>query len=70
MRAAAGDTGERAPLPLSVALGLDPDAAARLLEVAASSDGPLARDLAEAATRGAVFRMLLEVESARRGLAA
>jgi len=68
MSTAAGDAKVRAPLPLSVALGFE-DAAFldRLAEVAGASDGPLARDLAEAVAEAARFRMALIAGLARNG---
>lgn len=71
MSATTGDTAGRAPLPLSVAMALTGDAVDlnSLIQVAAISDGPLARDVACAVLGAAAFRTELEAVLARRGLA-
>ena len=71
MSTAAGNAAGRAPLPLSVAMALTGDAVDlnSLIQVAAISDGPLARDVACAVLGAAAFRTELEAASARRGRA-
>jgi len=60
MSAATGNAAERAPLPLSVALGFeDAGFLDRLTRVAAVSDGPLGRDLEEAVSEAVSFRNCL-----------